>query len=298
MRAMSLMVLCLLGLSSSAFAVDVSPKRVWAADYGTKRLALVDEAGRIAWETSIQDIHDFHVLASGNILFQRTFGEVVEMTPKQEIVWQYDGRANPENAGKKVEIHAFQRLENGDTMVAESGPMRIIEVNKAGEIVRRVPLKVDQPDPHRDTRLARKLASGNYLVCHEKDQTVREYDAAGQVVWSYKVGSQVYSAERLASGHTLIGTGGGHSVIEVDRAGKTVWSLTEADIPTVKLAWITMVERLPNGNTRLVNCHAGPDQPQILEVTAGKQLVWTFRDFKTFGNNLPVARVIDVVKSE
>lgn len=296
MRSMSLLVVLVLGLSTISRATDLAPRKVWAADYGAKRLALINEAGGIAWETSIQDIHDFWILANGNILFQRNFGEVVEMTPKQEVVWRYDGRANPENAGKKVEIHAFQRLENGDTMIAESGPMRIIEVNRAGEIVRRVPLKVDQPDPHRDTRLVRKLASGNYLACHEKDETVREYDATGKVVWSYKVGSQVYSAERLANGNTLIGTGGGHSVIEVDPAGKTVWSLTEADLKMVTLAWITMVERLPNGNTRLVNCHAGPDQPQILEVTAGKQLVWSFRDFKNFGNNLPVARVVDPAK--
>lgn len=293
MRWLSLILAGWLGMAGWVSAAEVSPRKVLAADYGAKRLALIDESGKIAWETSIQDIHDLWVLPNGNFLFQRNFGEVVEMTPKQEIVWRYDGRANPENAGKKVEIHAFQRLENGDTMIAESGPMRIIEVNKTGEIVRRVPLKVDQPDPHRDTRLVRKLSTGNYLACHEKDETVREYDATGNVVWSYKVGSQVYSAERLANGNTLIGTGGGHSVVEVDPKGKTVWSLTQTDLPSVKLAWVTMVERLPNGNTRLVNCHGGPDQPQILEVTAGKQLVWSFRDFKTFGNNLPVARVID-----
>lgn len=296
MRSMSLFVVLVLGLSAVSRAADLAPRKVWAADYGAKRLALIDAAGQVAWETSIQDIHDFWILANGNILFQRNFGEVVEMTPKQEIVWRYDGRANPENAGKKVEIHAFQRLENGDTMVAESGPMRILEVNKAGEIVRRVPLTVDQPDPHRDTRLVRKLACGNYLACHEKDETVREYDATGKVVWSYKVGSQVYSAERLANGNTLIGTGGGHSVVEVNPAGKTVWSLSQADLKDAKLAWVTMVERLANGNTRLVNCHAGPDQPQILEVTPGKELVWSFRDFKKFGNNLPVARVIDTAK--
>jgi hypothetical protein len=50
-----------------------------------------------------------------------------------------------------------------------------------------------------------------------------------------------------------------------------------------------MVERLPNGNTWIVNCHAGPDQPQIIEVTKEKKVVWTFRDFDRFGNALPVA---------
>ena len=43
----------------------------------------------------------------------------------------------------------------------------------------------------------------------------------------------------------------------------------------------------------LVNCHAGPEQPQIIEVTPEKQVVWTFKDFQTFGNSMPVAVVLD-----
>jgi len=47
--------------------------------------------------------------------------------------------------------------------------------------------------------------------------------------------------------------------------------------------------RLKNGNTLLVNCHAGPENPQIIEVTPTKQVVWTFQNFEIFGNSLPVA---------
>ncbi len=53
-----------------------------------------------------------------------------------------------------------------------------------------------------------------------------------------------------------------------------------------------MVERLPNGNTLIVNCHAGPDNPQIIEVDTNKKVVWTFKDFARFGNALPVARLV------
>jgi hypothetical protein len=57
-----------------------------------------------------------------------------------------------------------------------------------------------------------------------------------------------------------------------------------------------MVERLENGNTLVVNCHAGKDNPQIIEVTPQKKLVWSFKDFEHFGNALPVARIIDPEK--
>jgi hypothetical protein len=118
---------------------------------------------------------------------------------------------------------------------------------------------------------------------------VREYDAKGKVIWEYSVGSQLYSAVRLPNGNTLIGTGDGHRVIEVSPDKKIVWEVGERDLPNTQLAWITMVDRLPNGNTWIVNCHAGPENPQVLEVTPSKEVVWSFLDFSRFGNALPVA---------
>jgi len=53
------------------------------------------------------------------------------------------------------------------------------------------------------------------------------------------------------------------------------------------------VWRLANGNTRFVNCHAGPENPQIIEVTPEKKVVWSFRDFETFGDSMPVAVVLE-----
>ena len=114
-----------------------------------------------------------------------------------------------------------------------------------------------------------------------------------EVLVGEALGDQVYSAVRLANGNTLIGTGNGHSVLEVTPAKEIVWQVGQRDLEGITLAWVTQVERLPNGNTRFVNCHAGPANPQIIEVTPAKKVVWTFKDFKTFGNSLPVAVVLD-----
>src|SRR5258706_1191904 len=91
------------------------------------------------------------------------------------------------NAGKPVEVHAFQRLDNGLTMIAESGPARIIEVDSAGNLRHEVKLKINHPSAHSDTRLVRKIANGNYLVAHENDGAVREYDGRGLVLWDYEL---------------------------------------------------------------------------------------------------------------
>ena len=269
-------------------------RKVLVGDYSAKALALVNQKGDIEWQVPINNIHDVQKLPNGNILFQTDWTEIVEMAPDQKVVWKYDAARQNGNEGRRVEVHAFQRLPNGRTMIVESGPARILEVDADGKIQKQIGLKVESPDAHTDTRLVRKLDSGNYLVAHEGgNKVVREYDPDAKIVWEYRTGTKVYSAIRLKNGNTLIGTGDGHRVIEVNKDGKTVWSVEENELPGITLAWVTMVDRLPNGNTMIVNCHAGEKNPQIIEVDPDKKVVWTFKDFKRFGNSLPVALVIE-----
>ena len=282
----------------SVFAEDNSfvqtgiPRKILVGDYSTRLLALVNEQGDIDWKQPIRQIHDASRLPNGNVLFQRSWTDIVEIDSEGATVWKYDAANQHGNTGKKVEVHAFQRLANGDTMIVESGSGRIIEVDAQGTLKKEIVLTRNHKNFHTDTRLARKLENGNYLVAHEGDKVVREYNAQGTVVWDYLVGTKVYSAQRLADGNTLIGAGDGHRVVEVDQSGKTAWSVEEQDLPGITLAWVTMVERLPDGNTFIVNCHAGPENPQLLEVTSAKKVVWSFRDFKRFGNSLAVAHIV------
>jgi outer membrane protein assembly factor BamB len=312
--ASSLCVACAALLSLRAFAESPptavqtgTPRRVIAADDSTKTLASIGPDGRVEWKLPCGPIHDLHLLPNGHILYSEGWTRIVELDEHRKPIWDYNAKRNG-NAGRTVEVHAFQRLPDGTTMIVESGPARIIEIDREGSVVREVPLTVKVRSAHSDTRNARKTAAGTYLVAHEKDGVVREYDAAGKVIWEFDVplekpakgghgpeafGDQVYSAVRLADGNTLIGTGNGHSVLEVTPDKAIVWKVEQHDLPGITLAWVTQVERLANGNTRLINCHAGPDNPQIIEVTPEKQVVWTFKDFKTFGNSLPVAVVLD-----
>lgn len=264
------------------------PKRsLLAGDYEKKILANLQADNSVVWQMPIQAIHDAQSLPNGHWLIQTNFRNVVELDAAGKEVWRYDAGKTAE--GKQIEIHAFRRLPSGLTMIAESGSARILEVDVQKNIVHSIPLKVEHPDPHRDTRLVRPTPSGTYLVAHEGDFKIREYNRKGEVVWTYEAGTKVYSAVRLANGNTLVGTGDGHKVIEIDAKGNTVWQIGEKDLPNVQLVWITMVDRLDNGNTWIVNCHAGKENPQILEVSPDKKVVWSFRDFDRFGNALPVA---------
>jgi hypothetical protein len=310
MSAFRIAILGLFGIAfvSAAVADDKPAYRVLAADKG--RVAIVNARGEVEWEVSDKaEVHDLTLLPDGNVLFPTGPTTLVEMTPEKKVVWQHTARPKPGYTGR-VEIHAFQRLADGRTMVAESGNARIVEVDRDDKIVKEVPLTVEHPNPHRDTRLARKLDNGHYLVCHEGDGKVREYDGTGQVVWSYALdlagrprspghgpeghGTEVFGAIRLPRGNTLIAAGNGNRVIEVTPEGKTVWSIEHDELPGIRLAWVTTLQLLPNGNLVVGNCHAGPDNPQLFEVTRDKKVVWTFKDFQTFGNGLAAAQVLDV----
>ena len=308
--ALAFIVFVMLLTSHNTSAADPTRKFI-AADSSKNRVAIIDEDGKTEWEHKIGGLHDLHVLPGGNVLLQTSWTEVAEINPaSKEIVWRYDAMQRPENEGQRLEIHAFQRLTNGNTMVAESGPGNVIEVGEDLKVLHSLKLNVRKPDAHRDTRLVRKLDNGNYLVCHEGDGLVREYDRGGKTVWEYAVplfdrkpagghgveafGNQAFSAIRLPNGNTLIGTGNGHSVLEVTPAEQIIWSLHQNDLPGIQLAWVTSLQVLPSGHIQINNCHAGPNNPQLIEVNREKRVVWSFKDFDRFGDSLTNSQMLAV----
>ena len=66
-------------------------------------------------------MHDVHLLENGNILVNNGWTKIMELDLAGNTVWEYDSSKTEGNNGEKIEIHAFQRLANGNTMVAESG---------------------------------------------------------------------------------------------------------------------------------------------------------------------------------
>jgi outer membrane protein assembly factor BamB len=293
------------GLWCFCLATMASAGEPFFVTQGKGQLALVDAQGEVTWEMKWGGIHDVHVLPDGHILVQQGPAKVAEIDPATKgVVWSYDSATSNGNAGKKVEVHAFQPLGDGRLMIAESGPGRIIEIDRNGQLLKEVSLKIQHPHPHTDTRLARKLDSGNYLVCQEGDGMVREYDGpSGQLVWEYEVplfgqlpqpghgpeafGNKCFAAVRLGNGNTLIATGNGHSVIEVTPDKEVVWKLTQRELPGIVLGWVTTLEVLPNGRYVIGNCHAGPGQPVLIELDPKtKSVTWRWYGHSTFGNDV------------
>ena len=278
--------------------------RLIAQDKG--HVAIVNGAGGVDWSwENGANAHDLHLLPNGNLLVPTASNVIVELTPEKEVVWLWESKPMSADV-EKVEIHAFQRLENGLTMISESGNRRLVEVDRQGELRHEIPLQVEEPHWHKDTRLVRLTPDETYLVAQENDGVVREYDRDASVVWEYRLeltgpetptnrghGTDVYSAYRLPNGNTLIGGGNNNRVLEVDPAGEIVWSLQSNEIPGIQLFWVTQLQALPNGNIVVTNTHAEGETPQIFEVSRDKELVWGFLDWERFGNDLCANMLLD-----
>ncbi len=125
---------------------------------GKGKLAIVDAAGKVEWEMPWGDIHDIHVLPSGNIVVQEGWQKVAEIDPKEKkVVWRFD--AAPLAAGKPLEIHAFQPLADGNVMIALSGLGRIVEVNREGKVVARFTPRVSPDAPEVITSIEKELSA-------------------------------------------------------------------------------------------------------------------------------------------
>ena len=247
------------------------------ADYTGGKVLVVSAAGQVQWEYPAPSANDLWVLPGGNLLFVTGHG-VKEVTRDNKVVFDYQS---------KSEIYACQRLADGNTFIGECNTGRLLEVNPAGKIVKEVRLLPEgKQGGHPYMRNARRLDNGNYLVTHYGEQVVREYDPQGKLLREIPAPGGPHSVVRLKNGNTLIACGDivkQAKVIEVDPAGKIVWEVKDGDLPGVSLKFMAGLQRLPSGNTVMCNW-LGHGQfgkgPQLIEVTPGKQVVWTFANEK------------------
>jgi len=267
----------LLTLLLSAIALMSAPThRFVCADYTQGKVFVVDAQGKVEWSYDAETANDVWALPNGNLLFNAGHG-VKEVTRDKRVVFSYESASD---------IYACQRLPNGNTFVGECNAGRLLEVSPAGAIVKQIRLLPEGQDGGHDyMRNARRLANGNYLVCHYGDGVVKEYDPSGKPVWEFRVPGGPHSAIRLPNGNTLVSgadaRGAKATVLEVSPAGQVVWQVSGDELPGIALKFMAGIERLPNGNTLMCNWlghNAFGQAPHLIEVTPAKKVVWTFAD--------------------
>ena len=302
MKKLNLLVLAII-TTLLQFSVNAERLVLVGASYGNNILAICNKDGDPIWQFKTEGPkrghtghHDVHLLSNGNILFHDTWTSVKEITLDKKIVWEYDCAKSNGNEGKRVDVHAFARLKNGNTVIVESGVGRVIEVNSKGTLIHQFPLKKGGTQ---STRWVRQTPQNTWLVCSENPGVVTEYDNDGNIVWDYLIKTRVYGAIRLKNGNTLIASGSGNSIVEVNPEKEVVWEV-KGQVPgtDIQLKWMTYLQEESNGNYIVGNCHAGPDNPQIFEINKDKKIVWQFNEYELVGNGLACWQVLNDAQSK
>lgn len=109
-------------------------------------VGIVDQSsGVLKWKWGPGDIshqHDATHVGNGNVMifdngshrFGVSYSRVLEINPLSDtVVWEY--RGSPPIAFYSFNLGSAQRLPNGNTLICEGAPGRLIEVTKMGEIV-------------------------------------------------------------------------------------------------------------------------------------------------------------------
>lgn len=153
----------------------------------------------MVWEYPAKLVHDVWMLENGNVLFADG-DTVTEVTPEKRVVFQY--KSESQQGGG---TYACQRLDNGRTLIGENSTGRVLEVDSTGKVLFSLQTQPFKAGQHHNMRMARKLVSGNYLVCHSGARQVKEYTPKGEVVWEVKApGGLAFAALRTPRGTTVV----------------------------------------------------------------------------------------------
>jgi len=240
------------------------------------KTAILGEDGNTTWEYS-GGSRDGFVLPNGNVLLAFS-DRVEEVTPDKQIVFRY------QLSSENKEIGTAERLYNGNTLVTELGPKpRLLEVDPQGAIATQIPLEPETDNAHMQTRMARQLRSGNYLVPHLLAFAIKEYTPEGRVVGTLRTDLESlggrpaenwpFTAIRLDNGHTVVSLTHGNKVVEMDTNGQVVWKVTNEDVGGL-FKDPCGAQRLANGNT-VVGSHGANTGISMVELTRENKIVWT-----------------------
>ena len=240
------------------------------------KTAIIGEDGAARWEYR-GGTRDGFVLPNGNAVLAWS-DRVEEVTPAKQVVFSYT--RNPDNS----EIGTVQRLYNGNTLVTELGKRpRLLEVDGHGAIVHETPLQPETENAHMQTRMARQLKNGNYLVPHLLAFAVKEYTPDGKVVATLRTDlaelggrpaeNWPFTAIRLDNGNTLVSLTHGNKVAEFTPSGAIAWKVTNDDVGGI-FKDPCGSQRLANGNT-VVGSHAANQGVSMVEVNHDRKIVWT-----------------------
>ncbi len=246
---------------------------------GTDRVLRVGPGGHVAWEKrGCGNVHCAAVL--GNFVYYSN--GAVYRVPRTGTAWSHPERVWMPEQCKGGGVLCFDVTPEGSLVLAVNSTCEVVELDLRSRIeLARFPVDVrdgkgKMPPPHGCIRCAHKTAAGTFLVACAGAERIREFDRAGQVVWSVKAPAFVFDAVRRPNGNTVVAHVTGLTEYRPD--GTPCWTLKPEDVPDLKAANFTALQLRPNGNLVVgtwANGAADASRAGAFEVTPEKKVVWS-----------------------
>lgn len=276
---------CLFGFARRQIVTENLEEKVQHSFFiaGPDFSGIIGEDGKEVWNAGKPGARDGFVLPNGHILICWA-DEVLEFDQNKKVIFTFKRDSEEKELGTAV------RLKNGNTLITESGKNPcLLEVDGSGKIIKKIPLLPETDNVHMQTRMARKLENGHYLVPHLLAFAVKEYDSEGAVVKTFKTDTEElggikaenwpFTAIVLSNGNTLVSLTHGNKVVEFDPKGNVVWKISNDDFAEKPFQDPCGIQRLPNGNT-VIASYGAQKGIKIFEVTRDKKIVWTYMDHR------------------
>ena len=239
-------------------------------------MAIIGEKCEILWEVKAKS-RDDEVLPNSHVLV--TFAsEVKEFTRDYNVVFHY------KLAEGNKEISTAKRLATGNTMISEMGAKpRIIEIITEGKMVIEVPVKPETSNTHMQSRMARKLGNGNYLVPHLLAFAIKEYSSKGEIIRTIKtdlpeLGGRLkknwpFTAILLEDGRIMANLTNGNKTVIFDNEGGVDWVFASPRFADSCGGQFLKKEKIVASQYG----SRGDFMPDAMEINSKKEVVYQFK---------------------
>ncbi|MBM3270441.1 MAG: PQQ-binding-like beta-propeller repeat protein [Candidatus Sericytochromatia bacterium] len=272
---------------TGAIEVDADIKILWEYHFG----AGTREAMAGAWESAgvapaprdagvaapVSGAQDLPVnLPATFLIVDRVRSKLIEVDRKMNVAWQFTGLVGGER--NRIEHpHYGARLANGNTLVADTGHHRVVEV-RDNAIVWQFGKRGEEGSTLKhlsQPRGAERTPGGTILIADFGNRRIVEVNSAQESVWRKEnLVAPVYAA-KLPRGNALIVDWGAHVVMEVDERGMPVWQYGQMGNNGKGPNQLFHPEhacRLESGNTLICDTQ----NHRVIEVTPDKQIFWQY----------------------
>ncbi len=216
----------------------------------------------------------------------------VAYTPEGHIAYAYGGGARLVDvggagiifdfkAGEGEIIHSISAIKDGFLLGIAGSPIRIVEVNKKGEVTKEQSFDSGVANNKKQFRQIQKTANGTYVIPIAEQKRVVEINAQGRMLKNVELEYSPLYVTINSSGNWFVTCGHSGYVYEIDGESAEIYTIiSDPNLGGgVKIEFAAGIVELKNGNYLMANWtgHNGDQsQPILIEFDSSGAVVSTF----------------------